>query len=236
MPLRAQPPLDDQPALDRDIDVFRTLTAEHNNHLGIYCGVASPGVVRLGDGEVPLWQALFEHLVVNRPEAASAPFMEAALRREETFAMWQRTADRAASACESYYFATVSSALRPWRPWFFEGLARVRPADHPLVLDARFEVLRATVPDDGGASARSLAADVRRACGEGPKLGHVLLLVHRRVGEAGDHEGALAAATEAERLFAQAGEAADAAWARRLCGCTLLRLARIDEAFALLDP
>jgi len=49
MPLRAQPPLGDQPALERDIEVFRTLTAEHNNHLGIYCGVAAAGIVRVGD-------------------------------------------------------------------------------------------------------------------------------------------------------------------------------------------
>ena len=49
MPLRAQPPLGDAPALERDIEVFRTLTVEHNNHLGIYCGVAAPGSVRIGD-------------------------------------------------------------------------------------------------------------------------------------------------------------------------------------------
>jgi len=52
MPLRAQPPWEDRPGLDRDIEVFRTLTAEHNNHLGIYCGVATPGEVRLGDDVV----------------------------------------------------------------------------------------------------------------------------------------------------------------------------------------
>ncbi len=49
MPLRAQPAWDDRPGLDRDVEVFRTLTAEHNNHLGIYCGVAAPGPVRVGD-------------------------------------------------------------------------------------------------------------------------------------------------------------------------------------------
>jgi uncharacterized protein YcbX len=49
MPLRAQPALGDQPALERDIEVFRTLTAEHNNHLGIYCGVTTPGSIRPGD-------------------------------------------------------------------------------------------------------------------------------------------------------------------------------------------
>jgi uncharacterized protein YcbX len=49
MPLRAQPPLGDRPALDRDIEVFRSLTAEHNNHLGIYCGIAAPGAVSVGE-------------------------------------------------------------------------------------------------------------------------------------------------------------------------------------------
>jgi uncharacterized protein len=49
MPLRAQPPFGEEPALERDIEVFRALTAEHNNHLGIYCGVAASGPVSVGD-------------------------------------------------------------------------------------------------------------------------------------------------------------------------------------------
>lgn len=44
MPLRAQPD-----GLDRDVDVYRTMSALHDNHLGVYCSVVEPGVVRDGD-------------------------------------------------------------------------------------------------------------------------------------------------------------------------------------------
>jgi len=44
MPLRAQPD-----GLERDVDVFRTMSAIHDNHLGVYCSVVEPGVVRNGD-------------------------------------------------------------------------------------------------------------------------------------------------------------------------------------------
>jgi uncharacterized protein YcbX len=43
MPNRAQP------ALDRDIDIFRTMNAHHGNHLGVYCESRGPGVVSVGD-------------------------------------------------------------------------------------------------------------------------------------------------------------------------------------------
>lgn len=43
MPLRAQP------GLARDADLFRTLSDAHENHLGVYCAVAEPGRVAVGD-------------------------------------------------------------------------------------------------------------------------------------------------------------------------------------------
>ncbi len=44
MPLRAQPD-----GLDRDVGVFRTMNALHDNHLGVYCSVIEPGSVKAGD-------------------------------------------------------------------------------------------------------------------------------------------------------------------------------------------
>lgn len=44
MPLRAQPG-----GLDRDVEIFRTMNVLHDNHLGVYCGVAEPGPVCVGD-------------------------------------------------------------------------------------------------------------------------------------------------------------------------------------------
>ena len=48
MPLRAQPALDGV-VIERDLDVYRVLEATHANDLGVYCGVAAPGVVAVGD-------------------------------------------------------------------------------------------------------------------------------------------------------------------------------------------
>lgn len=49
MPLRAQPN-----GIDRDVEIFRTMNALHDNHLGAYCSVVEPGTIRLGDTVEPL--------------------------------------------------------------------------------------------------------------------------------------------------------------------------------------
>lgn len=43
MPNRAQP------GFERDIDIFRTLSAHHGNHLGVYCESRGAGTVAVGD-------------------------------------------------------------------------------------------------------------------------------------------------------------------------------------------
>jgi hypothetical protein len=49
LPLRAQPAAGPSPALARDVGIYRTMAAEHDNHLGIYCDVAAGGTVTVGD-------------------------------------------------------------------------------------------------------------------------------------------------------------------------------------------
>lgn len=53
LPLRPQPAFADvtrsAPALPRDVDIFRTLSAIHDNDLGAYAAVAEPGAIGLGD-------------------------------------------------------------------------------------------------------------------------------------------------------------------------------------------
>jgi len=57
MPVRSQAALvsagdpagPDRPPLDRDVGVFRALTAEHDNNLGVYADVVRLGTVTLGD-------------------------------------------------------------------------------------------------------------------------------------------------------------------------------------------
>jgi uncharacterized protein YcbX len=49
MPLRAQPRRPGGAPLPRDVEVFRTLTRLHDNHLGAYAEVTGPGTVAVGD-------------------------------------------------------------------------------------------------------------------------------------------------------------------------------------------
>lgn len=49
MPSRVKPTLDDRPALARDKRTSQTITAEHGSNLGVYCAIASPGRVAVGD-------------------------------------------------------------------------------------------------------------------------------------------------------------------------------------------
>jgi hypothetical protein len=39
----------EQPGLPRDVDIAKTLNREHELNLGLYCAVATPGTIRLGD-------------------------------------------------------------------------------------------------------------------------------------------------------------------------------------------
>ena len=49
VPLRAQPAAGPAPALARDVGIYRTMAAEHDNHLGVYCDVVRGGTVAVGD-------------------------------------------------------------------------------------------------------------------------------------------------------------------------------------------
>jgi uncharacterized protein YcbX len=49
MPLRAQPALGANAALARDVELYDTLTALHDNHLGVYASVREPGTLHVGD-------------------------------------------------------------------------------------------------------------------------------------------------------------------------------------------
>jgi uncharacterized protein YcbX len=50
MPLRAQPGHPDGQALGRDVGIYRTMSAQHENHLGVYASVREPGPIAVGDG------------------------------------------------------------------------------------------------------------------------------------------------------------------------------------------
>lgn len=49
MPTRPQPSVDARPPLERDKKISKTIAAEHGYNLGVYCSIAQPGRVALGD-------------------------------------------------------------------------------------------------------------------------------------------------------------------------------------------
>jgi uncharacterized protein len=54
MPLRAQPAARDDAALERDVELYRTMNTTHENHLGVYASVRSVGSIALGDPIEPV--------------------------------------------------------------------------------------------------------------------------------------------------------------------------------------
>jgi len=49
MPTRVQPALGQRPPLPRDKTTSRTITDQHGSNLGVYCAIASPGRIAVGD-------------------------------------------------------------------------------------------------------------------------------------------------------------------------------------------
>jgi hypothetical protein len=54
MPLRGQPANGADDPLTRDVDLYRTLNATHENHLGVYASVREAGTIVVGDDIVVL--------------------------------------------------------------------------------------------------------------------------------------------------------------------------------------
>ncbi len=52
MTTRPQPPLGDQPAVERDLEVLKTIARDHDNHLGIGAVVLNTGTLTVGDDVV----------------------------------------------------------------------------------------------------------------------------------------------------------------------------------------
>ncbi len=125
-----------------------------------------------------------------------------------------------------------------FRRWFGAGIISASSPSDIVSLRVRLTALLAEV--DAGAARRTavLVADLR-AAGDAEAYreleGRALLLLARRLGEADDHEGAIAAAGRAQALFTALGDATWSAQAVRMHGAALLRMRRIDDALAVLD-
>lgn len=198
-------------------------------------------VASLAAGELSTWQPLLEHLHANHPATAPKGFVDAVLATKLPFASWVKLAHNAAS----HVLTSAERGSRPFWPWLISGFAGALPEDHPFILEVRGWAVQQGLDTRTGqpqpeeewlAAAEQLVTDARRVLGESPQLAELLLLVHRRATEANRQARALDAAIEAERLFEVAGVQNRVDVARRQQGASLLRLGRVGEALALLDP
>lgn len=197
---------------------------------------AQPDAVRaLVEGDLGAWKALLEHLVEHGPKSAPDALVVALMEHTPDFDAWQERAKGAAVQIESDYFATSLSAVRPFRAWLVEGVSKALPATHPAVIGARYEAARASAGNaDDVARVGSLLADLGGP--SHPRWVDVLVLLARRLDEAGDTDGALATIRRAEEACRARDDAGGAAQTRRFEGGLLLVAGRFDEAFAILDP
>ncbi|MEM7272820.1 MAG: MOSC N-terminal beta barrel domain-containing protein [Actinomycetota bacterium] len=53
MTTRPQPAIDDEPALERDLDVLKTINRDHESFLGVGATITTGGTIRLGDRLIP---------------------------------------------------------------------------------------------------------------------------------------------------------------------------------------
>jgi len=122
--------------------------------------------------------------------------------------------------------------------WLGDGILTHLPPADPRTLRTRYQrALEDLTPGAAGrveALARAIASAGDTAAHRA-LLGRALLLLAQRLGEAGDHDAALAAATRAEHVFAALGEARWAGDAKRRQASALLRQRRLEEGIALVD-
>jgi hypothetical protein len=125
-----------------------------------------------------------------------------------------------------------------FRRWFGAGIVKTLAPSDIEALRVRYTVALDDTEIGGGSRVAALVADIENASdGETHRalLGRALLLLARRLGEADDHERAIAAARRAEDVFTALGEATWSAQAVRMRGGALLRQRKIDDALAVLD-
>lgn len=122
--------------------------------------------------------------------------------------------------------------------WLGDGILTHLPPTDPTTLRIRYKRLLEDLAPDAAGRVEVLARAIASAGDTEAHrrlLGRALLLLAQRLGEAGDHDAAHAAATRAERVFAALGEARWAGDAKRQQASALLRQHKLEAAIALVD-
>ena len=178
------------------------------------------------------WKCLVGH--IDRSEACP-PVLVRALLAIDDLEGWRR---RIFSAFRGLNPDDGLGADDGFRRWFAAGIVRHLPRTDPAALGLSYRTALDHVEADAAKRAADLAVEIEEA-GDSAQhrslLGRALLLLARRLGEDGDHEGASAAARRADAIFAKLGDADWQAQAMRVRAGALLRLRKLDEALALVD-
>ncbi len=154
------------------------------------------------------------------------------LAKEPRPGRWLDIASEALFHIQSDAFTTAATPLRVLRGWFGDGIVAAYGPTSPAALEVRYE---RELREGGGVEvARSLVDDVRGSGAHGSALlGDALVLLARRLDEEGQHAAALESLDEA--LAAKTLDVATRKMIIRLRAASMLRLRRLDDAFAILD-
>jgi len=190
----------------------------------------------LAASDRPTWQCLVSHLRnLGEQRTCEAGLLNALLAIADLEG-WQRFAFSAYNGLnpddgmEAHHYFTE---------WFNAGIVLHLRSSDATALERRFKI---ALDDDKPSSARrtrALVEEIEKA-GDSKEhrslLGRALLLLSVRLGEEADDDASFSAALRAEEVFTAIGDAKWRVGAIRMRAGALLRLRRIDEAFALLDP
>lgn len=182
----------------------------------------------LAGGDQPTWQAWLEHLVLTKPTPTPV-VIDRMLLREPSPGRWLDIASRALFGIDSDVFLTTKRAMDPFQAWLGDGIIAARGATAQASLEIR--LAREMREAKGSPVTRAIVEDLRAL--DWGLLADALILHARRLAEEDAYGEAIDALLEAERIFGAASDGA--AFARRLRASNLLRLQRLEEAFAILD-
>lgn len=191
-------------------------------------------VARLAESHRKTWQTLVPHM-----DGACPPELVRPLAAIDDTEGWLR---RVFGAFQGLNPDDGAQAWYGFQKWFPAGILQHLPSTHPAVLTLAYKGALDDVDVGATLGAASLVNTIEEA-GDSEAhrslLGRALLLLARRSDEDGDLNGALDAAQRAEDIFAKLTGSTWSAWhalAIRVRVGALLRLRKIDDALALLDP
>lgn len=189
-------------------------------------------LARLASSDYETWETLARHMYGN--DACPPPLVHALLAIDDPTG-W------AARLFHAYMGKNPDLGLgADWdfRRWFGAGIVKTLAPDDIVSLRVRYTTATNDVEDGTAQRTAALVADIEAASeseAHRALLGRALLLLARRLGEAEDHDAAIAAARRAEDVFTKLGDTTWSAQAVRMRGAAMLRQRKIDDALGVLD-